>query len=784
MRILDGLIKAVRDAAVFNPEVQVAPVCILWPDHDRQWEAVIPRLQNEMPELLMLGDYAPERKTGPAIWLRCVIARKVDDIPFSEDLTPILYLPGVSRQDLRAVESCPENLKPLAELQYLGVIWSQVNAKDWTILAFLKSDQGGLGLDVARDKATLSAMQLSLYRLLDEEVELLRGKRLDKDYFNTLLTGGDPVRDLLQWLDQGDAFRDARGENEWRAFVEVCKSQLAFHPENDGPLACAARLASHEGPWKPVWERYCEAPKRYPDIPAKIRQCQMPPLELFSDADTHGGWPQWNEKQENTLRQSLSSLQKHPPHEARKRIADLVRQHCARKELVWAELGEAPLACAVEHLGVLAEITSNALSAGTPGDLATAYSNSGWKADDAVLRTLACINRQEDLEAVTAVIRSTYLPWAEESARHLQKKWHGRTTAQHIILPENFFCMLFVDGLRFDCARRLEAMLEESGLIVEEQIRWTALPSVTGTAKPAVAPFIPNPCEIRDSDSRDFRVMTSYQFEKALTGAGWMIIRPRDPVPSPVHADTPGYSASSAINKLWVEFGDLDHEGHDRGWKLARHLDNLLSDIRDRISDLIEAGWKSIRLVTDHGWLLMPGGLPKIDLPGALTENKWGRCAAIKHGADTDERLFPWYWNSNQYFALADGISCYRKGEEYAHGGLSLQECLTLELTISAGDDGGISSVAVEITDVVWRSLRCKVVVDGESSRLFLDVRKQAGNASTSVVMSVKPIKAGGIGSVVVENEELEGADAIIVLLDDDGEIKAQKTTVIGGGDT
>jgi len=181
--ITSALIKAIRFAAVFNPEVQVAPVCILWPDRDRQWEAVIPRLQNEMPELLVLGDYDPERKTGPAIWLRCVIARTVDGIPFSEDLTPILYLPGVSRQDLRAVESCPEYLKPLAELQYRGVIWSQVNAKDWTILAFLKSDQGGLGLDVARDKATLSAIQLSLCRLLDEEVEMLRGKRLDKDYF-------------------------------------------------------------------------------------------------------------------------------------------------------------------------------------------------------------------------------------------------------------------------------------------------------------------------------------------------------------------------------------------------------------------------------------------------------------------------------------------------------------------------------------------------------------------------------------------------------------------------
>ena len=63
-------------------------------------------------------------------------------------MVPVLYLPGVGRQDLRAVESCPESLKPLAELQYLGVIWSQVNGKDWTILTFLKSDQDGLGVEL------------------------------------------------------------------------------------------------------------------------------------------------------------------------------------------------------------------------------------------------------------------------------------------------------------------------------------------------------------------------------------------------------------------------------------------------------------------------------------------------------------------------------------------------------------------------------------------------------------------------------------------------------------
>ena len=32
MRILDHLIQTIRSAAVYNADVQTAPVCILWPD--------------------------------------------------------------------------------------------------------------------------------------------------------------------------------------------------------------------------------------------------------------------------------------------------------------------------------------------------------------------------------------------------------------------------------------------------------------------------------------------------------------------------------------------------------------------------------------------------------------------------------------------------------------------------------------------------------------------------------------------------------------------------------
>ena len=777
MRVLHHLLKAVRDAAVFNPEVQVAPACILWPDRERQWEAVIPILQAELPELMILGDYAPEKRIGPAIWLRCVIAGRAEDVSLPEERAPIFYLPGVSRQDLRAIESCPDHLKPLAELQYRGVIWSQLNAKDWTILAWLKSDQGGLGLDVAQNNESRHAMQLALYRLLDEEVTLLKGKRLDSDYFNTLLTGGDPIRDLLQWLDQGDAFRESRGENEWKAFVEVCKSQLAFNPGKEGLLAGCSKLANHEGPWQVVWRRYVEAPHRYPNIPAQIRKCQPPAFDLFADEKTAGGWPQWNEENEKKLRLDLSALALLPAHEARKKILDLEKFHQPRRRLVWTELGDSPLACALEHLATIASITTSGLAAGSVDDLAAGYRHQGWRADDGVVRALAEVSSSADLGAVTTAIRSVYLPWVEESARYLQKLVDGTpypggtclTVKTAPFSPGD--CVLFVDGLRFDAGKRLVGTLEARGFELFEEPTWTALPSVTATGKAAVTPVRD---KIRGEDGKiDFEPSVAetgqslkggYHLKKLLTDAGWSILERA--------ADGDGQGMA------WCEFGDIDHEGHDRGWKLARHIDTLILEITDRITELLAAGWKRVRVVTDHGWLLLPGGLPKTDLPVALADTKWGRCASLKPGATSEERLYPWYWNPNQYFALADGVSCFKKGEEYTHGGLSLQECLTLHLTVMGGKIAQVTSV--EITDVVWKGLRCTVAVDGHFSGLSLDVRREAGNPASSIVLARKPLKDNGTASVVVEDEDQEGREATVVLIDASGSLVGQVATVIG----
>lgn len=780
-RLLDKLVKALRDAGNYNPDVQVEPQCILWTDRDRQWEPVIPRLQEELPELFILGRYDPNKRTGPAIWIRCVTARKLSDIIVPLDRPLVVYLPGVSRQDLRAIETCNEELKPIAELQYRGVTWTQIaNGKDWTVLAFLKSAQGGLGLDVAQDQETKNAMLLALYRILDEDVDLLRTQHLDKDYFNTLLSGRDPARDLLVWLDQGEVFRAQCEANAWQAFVAVCKSQLGFHPGSEGTLAGGAKLAKHEGPWKPIWDRFCEAPKRYPNIPVLIRRCQ-PPLFVEVFPGQFSGWPQWNDEQENLLRSELLNLASTAARDARSRILELEKRHGSRRKLVWAELGESALALSLEHLVVLADATANSLCAGDCDDLAASYQNFGWCADAAVVQVLSHIESVEDYKAVTAAIRAIYLPWIEDSARHVQrvveKNGYPGGSISTVKRRSSYAgeCVMFVDGLRFDVAKRLSEKLVANGCHVEESPAWAALPSVTSTGKPAVSPVRAKISGLEANS--DFEPVVAeggqslrggYQIKKLLTDNGWDILE------RSAYGDGQG--------NAWCEFGDIDSEGHDRGWKLCKHLENLLAEIQERVVQLLKSGgWKSVRIVTDHGWLLMPGGLPKIDLPSVLSDSKWGRCAAIKSGAKTQERLYPWFWNPAQHFALADGVSCFRKGEEYAHGGLSLQECLNLELVVSLTTVASPAFEHIEITDIGWKGLRCVIEVDGNFNGCVADLRAEAGNPETSLVVSAKHFKNNGTTSLVVEDEEMEGTEGFVVLVDPNGITLAQKTTRIGG---
>ena len=145
--LVDRLTSALRTMAqAYAPGDQVAPCAVIWPDPERLWESIMPQVQALVPELFALGDYDAAKRTGPSLWLRCIEARSVDGAP-PAGTVPIFYLPGISRDKLRAAEDCPQELAALVELQYRGVMWLHVNGKEWTPNGFLVSKHGGLDLD-------------------------------------------------------------------------------------------------------------------------------------------------------------------------------------------------------------------------------------------------------------------------------------------------------------------------------------------------------------------------------------------------------------------------------------------------------------------------------------------------------------------------------------------------------------------------------------------------------------------------------------------------------------
>ena len=105
---IEAVLASLEAASAHNPGDAERPVVILWTDRDSQWLSVLPRLRSLMQQLLTLGEYAPEDRTGPSIWLRCVVERAVESPEIPEETTPVIYLPGVGRQEIgAAAETCP-----------------------------------------------------------------------------------------------------------------------------------------------------------------------------------------------------------------------------------------------------------------------------------------------------------------------------------------------------------------------------------------------------------------------------------------------------------------------------------------------------------------------------------------------------------------------------------------------------------------------------------------------------------------------------------------------------
>lgn len=774
--IPNTVLEAVRESLLrvsrYDPGTLVEPAAVLWTDADGQWQPLVSQLCPLMPELLILGDYNPEKRTGPAIWLRCVIERTLPEVELPKEATPIIYMPNVSRQTLRAGKECPDNLKPLVELQYRGIVWTQRNGRDWTIEAFLVSKQG-LGLDVAKDNQTRQAMRRSVSRLAVTPISKLRGKRLEAEDFDKLMVP-DTQRDLLTWLSSPGENRKNWDDEKWTAFCSRCNAEYGFDPERDGELVAAQKLGLRETQvWQNLWKRFCESPVLYPGIPDVLLRAK--PEGLVFDKES---WPDENREQEDFLRQGLMELETLPPDGAREAIQKLEEQHGLRRKWVWAQLGQSPLANALEHLSTLARTTVQSLGGDSPKAMADLYTNSGYLADDAVLKAISSVKSAEDAKAVEIAVRSIYLPWLEDAA------WHFQTLAKTYPLPDvnskaqgSVFanpgeCLVFVDGLRFDIARRLANRASEKQLQVSIDWRWAGLPTVTATAKPAVSPIAG---ELKgDLTGEDFapkvagtgHFLTTDRFRKLLSKAGYQVFDSLETG-----------KTDQSKTRGWTEFGEFDKLGHNLQCALAARIDEQIELLLDRIQDLVDAGWKNVRVVTDHGWLLLPGEFPVTRLPKYLTESRWPRCASISPETQVEVPTAGWHWKPHHHFAFAPGINCFARRHQYAHGGVSLQECVIPDMTFSLK---GSVFADVKIKRIEWFGLRCRVTSDTGESEVTADLRTKPNDPGSSITKP-KVVDPEGPVALLVENDLLEGTKVSLVLLDPSGRVIAMQATTVGG---
>lgn len=764
-----------RSAAKVNTSVQAKPVAVLWTDADAQWAPVMRRLRGEYPALLGLGDYQPDEGRGPAIWLKCAVAGLIPDVPVEREPC-ILHLPGVSRADLRAIESCPRELQPLAELQYRGVFWCQANGKDWTVNAFLTSKNGGLGLDVSQDKATQDALKQVLEAgvLFDLPLAELKGRQINAEWLHSLLAP-NPTRDVLVWMNAPAGLQAKWGAARWEVFMLRCKSDFGFDPVSDGLLVAAEKLARGEGKWSAVAELYRDSFSSFPNVHGLLAKVQPPQIGLFDDLSGFSGYPQVNEDRETSLRYALATMGAMMDVQARKAILAAESEHAIRRTWLWANMGLSPLSIALGHLAKVAELSALLPVGSTPDLLAQSYRDTGWKVDAAALEALAATQSKSDQDAVGAALRAVYLPWLEGAANRLQDaiKSAGTLSSSPLSTPalqSNGSCTVFVDGLRYDVAVKLAEQLAELGN-VSLDAGWTSMPSVTASGKAwcsPVAHLVVGTSTDSDFEPRvkaDGKALSTHNFRKLLTDNGIQVLGKHE--------------TGDPAGLAWVEAGDLDHYGHQHGIRLARDMDVQLAQVIERLTELQQAGWRNFRIVTDHGWLLLPGGLPKSELPLHQTETRWGRCAVLRESAHGTPLTFGWDWCKDVQVAYAPGVTSFVAGNEYAHGGLSLQECLVPVIMLES-DSGVTGSQHVAIQSITWKGLRCVVVVEPDLPGLLIDIRTKPALASSSLAASTKKLE-GGKASLAVSDDEHLGSAAVVVVLNENGDLLQKAAITIGG---
>lgn len=332
-----------------------------------------------------------------------------------------------------------------------------------------------------------------------------------------------------------------------------------------------------------------------------------------------------------------------------------------------------------------------------PREFVNAYSERWWEIDRLHLRIRAGAGAHH-LDAVWRLADGIYFDWASRAADRFwdlvaqERAWPPKGTTgvgearksiwQH---SDTRTGIVITDACRWDLGQQLSSALGDEEATLEALL--STLPTITRFGMAALLPLpgdrlsvdvLPHDIELRCGE---FKHLQTREGRKALLRK---VLADDDGRPRVDFLDLEEllHGAKVPAAPIVVVFDNgIDEQGHKRTEHLPTLAETLVKDLKHAVERLHEAGIPTVHVVTDHGFILAPADLVEaLGGPEVVTGQhfvKDHRWVALKPEAPVAGLLtFPAPLAPDFVLGFPKGLRTLIKGEQFLHGGISLQECV------------------------------------------------------------------------------------------------------------
>ncbi len=363
---------------------------------------------------------------------------------------------------------------------------------------------------------------------------------------------------------------------------------------------------------------------------------------------------------------------------------------------------------------------SEAQSSKTCADLVTAYTNRWWQLDWLHLRIRAACSKETGLEKVRWVTDLAYFDYVAQINQlftdlvEREGIWPPEGTTGVESLRESLWragrgrrAVIMADALRWDLGKRIKEKLGEECVL---ECFMATLPTKTPFGMATLLPLDAQQVTVdfTASGGPDIRQGTGGNLaeregrkrclESAVCGKNG---RAR------VHfVDLGALLQGSTVPNvpLVVVFDNtIDEQGEKGTEQLPTLAEQLVANLQRAIERLHAAGIGVVHVVTDHGFLLLPGdaidALGRPEVPVTCVYAREERWAALKPDAPpADVFRMVLSLAPEHILGFPRGIRTLTKASPYLHGGISLQECVITHLESRMGAPQARLRVDVRVT--------------------------------------------------------------------------------------